>query len=584
VHVFTRDGQNWLADAKLEIAGVAPNAELGPKVALFANTAILSASEDNPAGLSTAGRIHVFQRNPGWTQVATLIANDAAVGDRFGVSSAVWGETILVGAFHDDTLAGGDAGSAYLFTRSETGWEQAAHLSAGDGSAYEYFGASVALEGDTALIGATDDDTATVINSGSAYLFVRQNNIWMFRQKLQASDPAAFGSFGASVALTTDIAAVGAQSKNAVYLFRRAEANWLEQTKIAGADTKAGHRFGFSMALDGDTLLVGAPDADFPTGGGFSVPGSAYVFVRSGNAWTQQAQFRAEDGAERDNFGHAVALDQDIAVIGAPMDDVGIQADAGSVCVFVREGATWTQTAKLTAAISAAGDAFGSAVAISGSTFVIGAPGDDTAAGVDTGSSTVFIAGPSGWERQTTLTVKGAAAGDRLGFAVALSGNKAVLGASAADAGAIVNAGSAYLFVREQTSWSEHAKWIAPDGTAHDAFGGAVALSGDTALIGARFHDSFHPDSGDLRTDHGSVYVFRIHPPDFPRMTVQRMASAVLISWPSDQGTDFVLQESKDLRSPDNWINSPEIPVADGSQKTVTVPATGIRFYRLRKD
>ncbi|MCZ7683466.1 MAG: FG-GAP repeat protein [Sandaracinaceae bacterium] len=204
------------------------------------------------------------------TEQAKLEASDGAANDQLGWSVALDGDTALVAAVHDDTSGGTDAGSAYVFVRSGTAWTQQAKLEASDGAASDYFGISVALDGDTALVGARADDTSGGTNAGSAYVFVRSGTTWTAQTKLEASDGAA------------------------------------------------GDAFGYSVALDGDSALVGAPYDDTSRG---TNAGSAYLFVRSGTTWTRQARLEAGDGAAEDRFGISVALDGDTALAGAEYGD-----------------------------------------------------------------------------------------------------------------------------------------------------------------------------------------------------------------------------------------------------------------------
>lgn len=180
--------------------------------------------------------------------------------------------------------------------------------------------------------------------------------------------------------------------------------------------------FGFAVGIDGETVGVGAPVDN-------TAAGSAYVFVRSGTSWSQQAKLTASDAAAVDNFGrNVVGISGDTLVVGAPFDDTGAGTDAGSAYVFVRSGTSWSQQAKLTASDAAAGDAFGISVSISGDTVVAGAFNDDDG-GTNSGSAYVFTRSGTSWSQQQKLTASDAAAGDQFGFSVSNSGNTVVAGA-----------------------------------------------------------------------------------------------------------------------------------------------------------
>jgi len=378
------------------------------------------------------------------TQQAKLTAQDGAVGDNFGVSVALSGDTAVVGARYDDD-GGWASGSAYVFVRSGGVWAQQTKLTAADAAAEDWFGYSVALSGDTAVVGAYQDDDAG-FNSGSAYVFVRSGGIWTQQVKLRAADAAESDRFGYTVALNGDTAIVaatgdddGGSSSGSAYVFVRSGGVWRRGAKFTASDAAAGDNFGSSVAFSGDTAVVGA----YLDNDGGTDSGSAYVFVGSGGVWTQQAKLTAADAAAADLFGYSVALSGDTAVVGALYDDDG-GTDSGSAYVFVRSGGVWTQQAKLTAADAAAGDWFGYSVALSGDTAVVGAHQDDDG-GTTSGSAYVFVRSGGVWTQQAKLTAADAAAGDLFGYSVALSGDTAVVGA-VSDDGVVTYSGSAYVF------------------------------------------------------------------------------------------------------------------------------------------
>jgi hypothetical protein len=321
----------------------------------------------------------VFARNGAgvWAQQAKLTASDRSLGDSFGRSVAVDGDTALIGADGD----GGGRGSAYVFTRSGTTWTQQAKLTASDGTENDSFGEAVALVGDTAMIGAPADDDQGP-SSGAVYVFTRSGAAWTEQAKLLASDGGA--SFGHAVAVAGDTAVIGNpgedQGNGSAYVFARNDTTWTEQAKLVAPDRLLGDGFGRAVAVDGDTVVIGAfaPGAD-----SF---GEAYVFTRSGTAWTLQATLVASTrGQFVDAFGFAVAVVGDTAVIGDPNADQRF----GAAYVFARSGTAWAEQAKLVASDGTAEDLFGLAVAVTGDTVVIGAIQDDDH-GTDSGSAYVF--------------------------------------------------------------------------------------------------------------------------------------------------------------------------------------------------
>ncbi|MCU0776062.1 MAG: choice-of-anchor D domain-containing protein, partial [Akkermansiaceae bacterium] len=332
------------------------------------------------------------------------------------------------------------------------------------------FGISVSVDGDSALVGAELDTTSPGLYTGSAYVFVRSGTMWFQQAKLTAVDGASNDSFGRSVCLHGDTALVGAyydstaagSAAGSAYVFTRSGISWSQQAKLNPTDAAAGDWFGYSIALSGDTALVGAYFADTASG---SNAGSAYVFVRSGTTWSEQAKLTAGDGAADDYFGRSVALSGDTALVGAYYDDTAGGADAGSAYIFVRSGISWSEQTKLTAADGAANDYFGSSVALSANTALVGSYYDDTASGA--------------------------------------------------------NAGSSYVYLRTGNDWTQEAKLTAADGAFNDYFGNSVALSGDTALIGAYADDGF--DSiGHSVADQGGVYVFRLGDSSAPEISIEQ--------------------------------------------------------------
>lgn len=264
---------------------------------------------------------------------------------------------------------------------------------------------------------------------------------------LTAQDSAASDRLGRSVSISGETVIAGAHldddagnDSGAAYVFTRSGTTWAEQAKLTAADGGSSDHFGYSVAIDGDVAVVGAPQDDDRALNG----GAAYVFTRSGGAWTQQAKLTAVDGGQVDNFGRAVAVRGDTVLVGVLFDD-DRGSNSGSAYVFTRSGTTWSQQAKLTAADGATGEAFGVAAALSGGTAVIGAPGDSDA-GNASGAAFVFTVTGTVWIEQAKLVAPDAAAGDQFGIAVALDGATAVVGAHLDDvAGA--DSGSARVFV-----------------------------------------------------------------------------------------------------------------------------------------
>lgn len=376
---------------------------------------------------------------------------DAATEDFFGFSVALTGEHALVGAPFDDDGISSNEGSAYVFERQSDGtWNQVAKLTATDAAAEDEFGRSVALSGDRALIGAPSHDAGSS-NTGAAYVFDRQSDgTWSQVAKLTTTDAASGDFFGFSVALTGNRALVsafrdddGATDAGSAYVFdRQSDGTWSQVAKLTADDAAAQDRFGQSVALTGYHALVSAFRNDE---GGINA-GAAYVFERRSDGWSQVAKLTAADAAARDFFGVSVALAGTRALVGSYLDDYGSGTNTGSAYVFERQaGGTWSQVAKLTAADAATGDQFGQSVALSGDRILVSASDDDDG-GSDAGSAYVFERQSDGtWSQVAKLAASDAAADDRFGLSVALSGGRALVSSDRDDDGGI-DSGSAYVF------------------------------------------------------------------------------------------------------------------------------------------
>lgn len=335
-YVFVRTGGVWNQQAILIASDASPNHNFGYSVSVFGDTLVVGSLSDNAAGATDPGAAYVFTQTGGvWTEQAKLTASDAAGGDRFGVAVSIYGDTVLIGANGDDTTGGTNTGSAYVFTRSGGLWTQQAKLIASDAAAQDFFGAPLALEGDMAVIAAPVDDNANGGNAGSAYVFTRSGSTWIQQAKLTPSNGAANDIFGSSVALSGDTALIGANGhaggSGSVYAFIRVAGTWTQQAELRASDFAGGDQFGYSAVLSGGLAVIGADGDDFS---GISNAGSAYVFTRTGATWTQQAKLTASDAAMNDNFGRDVAVLGNLALIGSSFDDHAGGISAGSAYVF----------------------------------------------------------------------------------------------------------------------------------------------------------------------------------------------------------------------------------------------------------
>jgi hypothetical protein len=383
---------------------------------------------------------------------AKLVPGDTMLSDALGSAVAVSGDTALLGAPSDGDL-GNRSGSAYVFDRDgRTGeWLQATKINASNASAEDLFGTAVAIDGDTAVVGAPRD-SAIAQRAGSAYVFARQpGGEWIEVRRLNAADGAIGDAFGTSVSIHGDAIIVGAPRGNrsgvdtgAAYVFERnhgAPGLWGQVGKLTSSDAEANDLFGWSAAVHGDRAVVGAPAENGS--------GRAYVFARSvTGVWSQVKRLTIPGLQPLDDFGWSVTIGDDVAIIGARRATrEGVRS--GLAYEFERDRGgidNWRLSGGFVAVDAAAGDLFGTSVAIAGDVLAIGAPAKGDAA-ARAGSVYLFQrSGPGGgWSQIRKLTASDARTDDSLGTSVAVTPRAALVGAPGSSTGAS-GAGGAYLY------------------------------------------------------------------------------------------------------------------------------------------
>ncbi len=506
-------------------------------------------------------------------QQAYLKASNTRQNSVFGVAVASSGDTIVVGAFQEASSATGvngnqsdhsaaGAGAVYVFVRDAFGgWSQQAYLKASNTEAEDYFGISVAMSGNTIVVGAYGEDSnATGVNgnqtnnsaflSGAAYVFVRDGTTWSQQAYLKASNTRQVHRFGGAVAISGDTVVVGAYledsnstgvnsnqsdtnapASGAAYVFVRTGTNWSQQAYLKASNTGINDSFGYSARVSGDTVVVGAFGESSnatgvngnPNNNSAPAAGAAYVFVRSGTSWTQQAYLKASNAEANDLFG-SVAVSGDTIVVGAPLESsnaTGVNGNqtnnsasqSGAAYVFVRNGTAWSQQAYLKASNTEANDDFGRSVSISGDTVVIGAARESSnATGVD-GDPNNNSAG---------------------------------------------NSGAAYAFVRSGTNWIEKAYLKASNTGANDDFGSSVSLSDDTVAIGANGEASNFTGVNGNQNDNsavnaGAAYVFNGLSVGRPIVIAPDNSGGYFIRINGITGFRYQLQRSPSVTGP--WTN-----------------------------
>lgn len=385
-----------------------------------------------------------------------IVPDDRQQGEWFAFSVSISEDIAIAGA----PFKGGK-GAAYIAVFDKGNWREQVKLVAADLAAENWFGFSVSISEGTAIIGAPLHSLGDVKWTGAAYIFERQGKKeWKEQAKLVPEDAVEKAEFGHSVAISGDTAIVGAyldphDGKNkagSAYIFVSERGEWEQQAKLTPDDADDGKNFGKSVAIHKHTVIVGA-HLDNHSG---SKSGSAYIFARDGNNWTQQAKLTASDAAARDEFGISVGISGSTAIVGSPFDD-DAGGKSGSAYIFGNNGGVWTERAKLTAADAAAGDEFGKAVAIDANRAIIGARLHDGRK-PDSGAAYAFSRVAGAWIEQSKTIHKKDAEADEFGNAVAISEDFAIIGAyrrNLPDKGGMccdlgVDGGSAYIFHTEE--------------------------------------------------------------------------------------------------------------------------------------
>jgi PGF-pre-PGF domain-containing protein len=377
----------------------------GTSVALSGdgNTAIVGA-ENITLGVTPAGKAYVFTRSGGtWSRSAVLVPAESANSDAFGDSVALSsdGNTALVGAYHTDVDGNTQAGQAYVFTRNGGSWTESAVLNeSSEAEKMAYFGNSVVLsdDGSTALVGAYMATVGTNSSAGKVYVFQKSGGAWSEKTALTASDAEPGAHFGSSVALSRDGTAVvigaesaGGNSAGRAYVFTGSSTAWSQAAVLAASDGQNGDKFGYSSAVskNGDTLLVAAPWA--LVGGDYG--GKAYVFTRSGSAWSQASIISTPENAGiSDDLGSSLALSDDgtTALISDIGKSAGSLQTAGQVYVIRYDGEGWYKNQILKASDATGYDGFGWSIALRGTNALIGAAWATAGTTADAGQAYVF--------------------------------------------------------------------------------------------------------------------------------------------------------------------------------------------------
>ena len=521
------DGSVFVEDVALRVTGliltgakvngVATPLGAPASVALSFGTTRATLQVTAPAGLSSTYNLEFRRGQAPLAQLAYGKASRTGTRFRFGNAMALDGDTLVVGALQENiapTSGGADVnevGAVYVFVRSGDAWTQQARLIPSvitDQSFLLHFGSAVALSGNTLAIGAPGDDSSSKGTVGG--------------------NPAD----------------LGAAQSGAVYVYVRSGTTWAQQAYVKASNTGMGDGFGTAVALSGDLLAVGAPEEDSaasgvnagdPANDDAQNAGAVYVLHRVGTAWSQEAYLKPSTTRPGDNFGAAVSLFGGTLAVGAPGEsssarNVGGAEDdtsapgAGAAYVFLRSGIGWSQQAYVKASNTAASDQFGGAVAVSTDTLAVGAiyeTGTGSGANADPQMRTTTRTGAvyiyrlnTAWSPQAYLKAEHPTGLGCFGTSLALSGDLLAVGALFDGPG--LGPGAAALFAPEGGHWVPTGRIVASNADTNDQFGTSVALSADTLAVGAPLEASaatgVNPPGGqadNTAEQAGAIYVYR---------------------------------------------------------------------------
>ena len=312
-YIFVKSETSWTEQAKLLSSDIAANDSFGSGVDIDGDYAIVGAKKHD----SSKGAAYIFHRSgTNWVQQDKIVASDAATSDRFGQTVAIEGDYVIVGSPKDDT----NTGSVYIFKRSGTSWSQQDKITANNAGTGDEFGAAIAISGDYVIVGALLEDTGSS-NAGAAYIFKKDSGAetWTQQVQLQGSTFDNDYYFGRSVSISGDYAIVGADKDHsggtdsgAAFIFKKDKdaETWTEQAKLLASDIAANDGFGYSVSISGSIAVVSSIYDD-------SNKGAAYVFRRSGTTWTEVKKITKSIPTAGDLFGTGVYIDDINVIVGA---------------------------------------------------------------------------------------------------------------------------------------------------------------------------------------------------------------------------------------------------------------------------
>ncbi|RYD83699.1 MAG: hypothetical protein EOP84_07520, partial [Verrucomicrobiaceae bacterium] len=571
IYPFEWNGSAWTSSPVILSSTPVAGGEFGAAIAISGGTMAVGAPRE-PGTAASSGTVSIYQWNgTGWIFARKLQATDGTANDLYGYTVAMSGTTLIVGA-PNHLESGSGLGSAYLHVLGDGTWPLQQKLVgdlSGHAGTVNFYGSGAALEGDTAVLGSDYIDTPYGMNSGAIYIFTRTAGVWAPSKTLIASDAAANGAMGKTVALSGNTVLAGSPNHpsgiGAVYVFTRSGQDWSQQAKVSAPAYGAGSGFGTCIAIDGETFVTSVPSFN-------NASGKALVFRRTGSSWGSPIEltsqkFNGSGGVVVDEaafvpFGLGVAIKGNRIAVGSPFNVVSPSA-SGTARVYTRNevNGSWGLNAVLTPTDQgAAADWFGWSLSFSDSDqLAIGAPGgiagaiNGASVGNQKGKVFVFGYGGLAWTREAVLSGT-EVSGENFGMSVDMgTGARLAVGAWENSPGL---SGKARLYQRSGITWNLQQTFTSPSPQANERFGSTVSLDGNTLLVAAPYRTARSLSNG------GTAYIYRITDPSaaVPILMISRSQGSVVLTWSPAPGWSL--------------YQSPSLMAASWSPAGVTTPGT----------
>ncbi|KAJ5076250.1 hypothetical protein M0811_06529 [Anaeramoeba ignava] len=387
----------WVEEGTIITTNGQSQDNFGFSVKISEDTIVSGAPQATIANKSGQGAVYIFQNNgTNWNQMQILTASDGKAGDNFGNSLAIQDSILVIGAYYSNVSTNHSQGKVYVFQNNGTNWIESQILTASDGSSGDWFGKSVAINGNYIAIGAQNANTsANGVNQGKAYVFQNNGTNWNQMEILTASDGASGDWFGTSIGANGNYIVISSVRANVsnntqqgkVYVFTNNGTNWIESEILTASDGASGDAFGSSIAILANDIIIGSPKAEVGTN---ADQGKAYYYQNNGSSWVQKSILVGTNGAKGDNFGASVDVSSEYLIVGGPRAAVDGKTDQGKAWMFSKQGGDWTSDGEVVSRDGQAHDNFGSSVSISVNRSAVGAFGAEVGQNTEQGK-TYFV-------------------------------------------------------------------------------------------------------------------------------------------------------------------------------------------------